>query len=130
MRNNNLLNKIEYEKDENGVQIIDLDDALETMLDRELNQFKKKLKRLPRGKIIEKAYELVCKEEIKEELKYMELHDAEKELMLIRGNILQEFYNDWLDEDTTLGESMQNSISESIAMMTRYMGKIKNPQER
>lgn len=130
MRNNNLLNKIEYEKDENGVQIIDLDDALETMLDRELNQFKKELKRLPRGKIIEKAYELVCKEEIKEELKYMELHDAEKELMLIRGNILQEFYNDWLDEDTTLGESMQNSISESIAMMTRYMGKIKNPQER
>lgn len=130
MRNNNLLNKIEYEKDENGVQIIDLDDALETMLDRELNQFKKELKRLPRGKIIEKAYELVCKEEIKEELKYMELHDAEKELMLIRGNILQEFYNDWLDEDTTLGESMQNSISESIAMMTRYMGKMKNPQER
>ena len=130
MRNNNLLNKIEYEKDEKGIQIIDLDNALETMLDRELNQFKKELKRLPRGKILEKAYELVCKEEIKEEIKYMELHDAEKELMLIRGNILQEFYNDWLDEDTTLGESMQNSISESIAMMTRYMGKMKNPQER
>ena len=130
MKNDFLLNKTEYENNERGVEIIDLDEALETMLEREFNHFKKGLKKIPKGKIIERAYELVCKEEIKEELKYMELHDAEKELMLIRGNILQEFYNDWLDEDTTLGESMQNSISESIAMMTRYMSKMKNPQER
>ena len=130
MRNNNLLNKTEYENNERGVEIIDLDEALETMLEREFNHFKKGLKKLPKGKIIEKAYELVCKEEIKEELKYMELHDAEKELMLIRGNILQEFYNDWLDEDTTLGESMQDSIRDSIAIMTRYMGKRRLPKER
>ena len=126
MKNNNLLNKTEYENNERGVEIVDLDDALETMLERELKHFKKGLKKLPKGKIIDKAYELVCKEEIKEELKYMELHDAEKEMMLIQGDILDEFYKDWLNEDAQLGESMQNSISESIGMLTRYMGKMRS----
>ena len=130
MRNNNLLNKTEYENNERGVEIVDLDNALETMLEREFNYFKKGLKKLPKGKIIEKAYELVCKEEIKEELKYMELHDAEKEMMLIQGDILDEFYKDWLNEDAQLGESMQNSISESIGMLTRYMGKMRGPKGR
>ena len=130
MRNDNLLNKTEYVKNENGVEVVDLDLALETILEREFNHFKKGLKKLSKGKIIEKAYELVCKEEIKEELKYMELHDAEKEMMIIQGNILEEFYRDWLDEDSTLGESMQNSIGESLAMLTRYMGKKKYPRER
>ena len=100
------------------------------MLERELKHFKKRLKRLQKGKIIDKAYELVCKEEIKEELKYMELHDAEKEMMLIQGDILDEFYKDWLNEDAQLGESMQNSISESIGMLTRYMGKMRGLKGR
>ena len=100
------------------------------MLERELKHFKKGLKKLPKGKIIDKAYELVCKEEIKEELKYMELHDAEKEMMLIQGDILDEFYKDWLNEDAQLGESMQNSISESIGMLTRYMGKMRSQKGR
>ena len=130
MRNNNLLNKTEYENNERGVEIVDLDDALETMLERELKHFKKGLKKLSKGKIIDKAYELVCKETIKEELEYMELDDVEKELMLIRGNILNEFYHDWLDCDVPLGESMQNSISESIGMITRYMGKMRGPKGR
>ena len=130
MRNNNLLNKTEYENNERGVEVIDLDLALETMLEREFNQFKRGLKKLPKGKIIEKAYELICKEEIKEELKYMELHDAEKEMMLIQGDILDEFYKDWLNEDAQLGESMQNSISESIGMLTRYMGKMRGLKGR
>ena len=124
MKSDNLLNKTEYENNERGVEVIDLDLALETMLEREFNHFKKGLKKLPKGKIIDKAYELICKEEIKEELKYMELHDEEKEMMLIQGDILDEFYKDWLNEDTQLGESMQNSISESIGMLTRYMGKM------
>ena len=130
MKNDNLINKTEYENNERGVEIVDLDDALETMLERELKHFKKGLKKLPKGKIIDKAYELVCKEEIKEELKYMELHDVEKEMMLIQGDILDEFYKDWLNEDAQLGESMQNSISESIGMLTRYMGKMRSQKGR
>ena len=130
MKNDFLLNKTEYENNERGVEIVDLDNALETMLEREFNYFKKGLKKLPKGKIIEKAYELVCKEEIKEELKYMELHDAEKEMMIIQGDILDEFYHDWCNEDSNLGESMQNSIGNSLAMLTRYMGKMRGQRER
>ncbi len=130
MKNDNLLNRTEYENNERKDEVIDLDLALETMLEREFNHFKKGLKKLPKGKIIDKAYELICKEEIKEELKYMELYDEEKKMMLIQGDILDEFYKDWLNEDTQLGESMQNSISESIGMLTRYMGKMRGQKER
>ena len=130
MKRDNLLNKTEYVNNERGIEIIDLDLALETMLEREFNHFKKGLKKLPKGKIIEKAYELVCKEEIKEELKNMELHDAEKEMMIFQGDILDEFFKDWCNEDSTLGESMQNSIGESLAMLTRYMGRMRYPKER
>ena len=130
MKFNNLLNKNEYENNERRVEEIDFDAELESMLEREFNYFKKGLKKLPKSKIIDKAYELVCKEEIKEELKYMDLHEVEKEVMLIQGDILDEFYHDWLNEDTLLGESMQNSISNSIGMLTRYMGKKKFHKER
>ena len=117
-------------KEYENIKVIDLDLALETKLEREFNHFKKGLKKLPKNKILEKAYELVCKEEIKEELKYMQLHDAEKEIIFMQDDVLNEFYHDWLDEDTTLGESMQNSISESIATLTRYIGKKNSQRER
>lgn len=117
-------------KEYENIKVIDLDLALETKLEREFNHFKKGLKKLPKNKILEKAYELVCKEEIKEELKYMQLHDAEKEIIFMQDDVLNEFYHDWLNEDTTLGESMQNSISESIATLTRYIGKKNSQRER
>ena len=54
----NQISKIKYENNERGVEIIDLDLALETMLERELKHFKKGLKKLPKGKILDKAYEM------------------------------------------------------------------------
>ena len=123
MRNNNYTNKNEYKTTKREIERISLDDALERKLERELNYFKKELKKLPKEKIIEKAYELVCREEIKEELKYMDLHEVEKEMLILQDDVLGEFYKDWLDDDTPLGESMQNTIGESIATLTKYMGK-------
>ena len=123
MRNNNYTNKNEYKTNKREIERINLDDALERKLERELKYFKKELKKLPKEKIIEKAYELVCREEIKEELKYMDLHEVEKEMLILQDDVLGEFYKDWLDDDTPLGESMQNTIGESIAALTKYMGK-------
>lgn len=133
MKNDFLLNKTEYENNERGVEIIDLDEALETMLEREFNHFKKGLKKLPKGKIIERAYELVCKEEIKEELKNMKLHDQEKIIMIEQIDLLNEFYHDWLDTDIPLGDSLRSTLEESVATITRYFGKqnlFKIPKER
>ena len=112
------------------IKVIDMDLALQTKLEREFNHFKKNLKKLPKSKIIDKAYELTSKEEIKDILINMNLHDAEKEMLFYQDDILNEFYHDWLDCDVPLGDSMQYCVEESVATLTKYMGKKKNHFER
>ena len=112
------------------IKVIDTDLALQTNLEREFNHFKKGLYKLPKKKIIDKAYELTSKEEIKDILINMDLHDAEKEMLFLQNDILNEFYHDWLDCDVPLGDSMQYCVEESIATLTKYMGKKKNHLER
>ncbi len=121
-----IIDNKEYEK----IKVVDLDLALETKLEREFNYFKKGLKKLPKNKIIEKAYELTAKEEIKDTLINMDLHDAEKEMLFYQDDILNEFYHDWLDCDVPLGDSMQYCIEESVATLTKYMGKKNIQRER
>lgn len=121
-----IIDSKEYEK----MKVVDLDLALETKLEREIKAFKKDLKKLPKNKIIDKAYELTAKEEIKNTLINMDLHDAEKEMLFYQDDILNEFYHDWLDYDVPLGDSMQYCIEESIATLTKYMGKKNNQKER
>ena len=117
-------------KEYENIKVIDLDLALETKLEREFNHFKRGLKKLPKNKIINKAYEITAKEEIKDTLINMELHDAEKEMLFYQDDILNEFYHDWLDCDVPLGDSMQYCIEESIATLTKYIGKKNNQKER
>lgn len=112
------------------IKVIDLDLALETKLEREFKHFKKGLKKLSKNKIIDKAYELTAKEEIKDTLINMDLHEAEKEMLLYQDDILNEFYHDWLDCDVPLGDSMQYCIEESVATLTKYMGKKNYQKER
>lgn len=121
-----LIDDKEYEK----IKVIDLDSALQTKLEREFNHFKKGLKKLPKSKIIDKAYEIVVKEEIKDMLTYMDLHDAEKEMLFLQDDILNEFYHDWLDCDVPLGDSMEYCIEDSVATLTKYMDKKNNQKER
>ena len=109
---------------------INLDCELERKLEREFNNFKKDLNKLPKNKIIEKAYEITSKEEIKDTLINMDLHELEKEIIVLQEDVLNEFYHDWLDCDVPLGESMQYCIEESVATLTKYMGKKNNQKER
>ena len=117
-------------KEYENIKVIDLDLALETKLEREFKAFKKYLKKLTKNKIIDKAYELTAKEEIKDTLINMDLHDVEKEMLFYQEDILNEFYHDWLDCDVPLGDSMQYCIEESIATLTKYMGKKNILKER
>lgn len=112
------------------LKIVDLDLALETKLEREFKAFKKDLKKLPKNKIIDKAYELISKEEIKDTLLNMDLHETEKEMLFYQDDVLNEFYHDWLDCDIPLGDSMQYCIEESVATLTKYMGKKLSSKER
>ena len=117
--NNDKFNK----KDKEETKDFSIDNALERILEKEFEEFKRETLKKSKEEIFESAYEITSKEEIKDTLKYMNLHRAEKEMLILQDDILNEFYHDWLDDDTPLGDSMKPCIEESIAVLTKYIGK-------
>ena len=112
-------------RDKNQKETIefDVDNTFEQVLENEFEEFKQEMLKKTKEEIFESAYEITSKEEIKDNLKYMNLHRAEKEMLILQDDILTEFYHDWLDDDTPLGDSMKPCIEESIAVLTKYIGK-------
>ena len=85
----------------------------EDKLNKELKQFKKNLKKKSKNEIMDTAYELTCKEEIKQEL--LNLDDDKKEFLYLQNeNILNEIYSNWLKNDSPLSDSIRDSIDETI----------------
>lgn len=93
---------------------------LENKLNKEFKEFYEKTKKKSLDEIMQSAYEVTVKEEIRDSLKNMDLFPLEVKALLKQKDILNEFYHDWLNVDTSLGEVLENSIEESIAMVTRY----------
>lgn len=100
-----------------------LRDRLNVKLEQEFSEYFLSLQDLTKDEIITKSYETTCKEEIKDELKYMDLHEKEIVSMLGTEEVLHEFYHDWLDTDVPLVESMKDSILESVISVSKYYGK-------
>ena len=73
------------------------------------------------------AYEITVKEQIKDILKEMNLHEVEKEVLFLRDDLLAELYQDWLHYDATLKEPITNSVDKSISTILRNLG-IKNEE--
>lgn len=113
----------EYNSIANTTKNNNFDYLLEEKLEKEFNAFREKLKTKSPEEIIDKAYELIVKEEIKEELKNMKLHDQEKVIMIDQDDLLTEFYHDWLDTDVPLGDVLKDTLEESVASLTRYYEK-------
>lgn len=122
----------EYYSIEKEIKENNFDLLLEEKLENEFKTFCEKLKTKTPEEIIEKAYEITVKEEIKEELKNMKLHNQEKVIMIEQDDLLTEFYHDWLDTDIPLGDSLRGTLEESISSLTRYFGKQNHfkPKER
>lgn len=99
--------------------------ALEQKLDKEFEEYCNSLKNKTPSEIIDSAYEITVKQEMKDYLKNMALFPKELRILLEQNNILTEFYHDWLNVDTPLGESLESSVGESISMITRYYDKNK-----
>lgn len=119
----NYKNDKSHKKHENETKDFSIDSFLERVLENEFEEFKRETLKKSKEEIFESAYEITSKEEIKDTLKYMNLHRAEKEMLILQDDILNEFYHDWLDDDTPLGESMRPCIEESIAVLTKFIGK-------
>lgn len=105
---------ISYEEFQEKKTQLALDIQFEDKLNKELNQFKKALKRKSKNEIMNKSYELTCKEEIKYEL--LNLDNDKKEFLYLQDKaLLNEFYEDWLKFDVPLVDSMRGSIDETIS---------------
>ena len=122
-----IIDSKEYEK----MKVVDLDLALETKLEREFKAFKKDLKKLPKNKIIDKAYELTVKQEIIDGLLYdNNLSKKEINAILSCKKPLQKMYDDWLTQDGNLRESLNFSIDKSVNSLTSaYIKRIKEARE-
>ena len=102
---------------------IDSENALNYFLESEFDDFKEDIIQKSKKEIFDRAYEITAKMEIKDLIKHMNLHRAEKEMLILQDNILDDIYQDWLKEDTPLGSSMENSIERSIDVLTKHIGK-------
>lgn len=116
---------------------MDIKEKLNMKLDNEYKNLCDELKRKSKEEIINRAYELTVKDELKEEIKNMDLYDKEILIMTEQKDLLNEFYYDWLNIDVPLGEVLRNTIEESVATITRYYNKQNrfnlnkmNPNER
>lgn len=102
---------------------IDSENALNYFLESEFDDFKEDIIQKSKKEIFDRAYEITAKIEIKDLIKHMNLHRAEKEMLILQDNILDDIYQDWLKDDTPLGSSMENSIERSIDILTKHIGK-------
>ena len=108
---------------ENKDNIRDLTEILNQKLEKEFEEFCRKMEEKKPKEIVKKAYEITVKEELKEEIKNMRLAEKEKAIMIDQNDLLTEFYHDWLNTDVPLGESLRDTLEDSVAMLTRYYGK-------
>ncbi len=100
-----------------------LDEDLKDKIEEEHEDFIEKVLKLPKEAIVIKAYEIVAKGEIKQQLLNMTLHDKEKAILLDTEDVLDAFYEDWLDTDLHFYEIMSDTIEDSVATATKYYNK-------
>ena len=107
---------------ENAETEIDLDSALSVKLAKEYRKFIRSLFSLNKREIINRSYEITVKEQIKDILKEMNLHEVEKEVLFLRDDLLAELYQDWIHYDATLKEPITDSVDKSISTILRNLG--------
>lgn len=108
-----MLQEIETETTKEQKLKMDLNEKVE----REYASFKKELEQKSPKEIIEKAYELVVKQEIKDELKEKNLTKDELKALLKEKDLLSECYEDWRNSDGRLGEVISYTIDDSIEII-------------
>lgn len=119
-------------KNENQKEIT-LKKELNKKVEREYNNFKKELEQKTAKEVIEYAYELVVKNEIKDEIQNEDYTKEELKAMLKEDDLLTEFYSGWLNVDGRLGEVIQYSMDDTVQVITENYTKdirTKNKESR
>ena len=108
--------KLQKENDETE---LNLDEGLYNKLDNELKELHGNLLEKGKEEILNSAYEITVKEQIRDILKEMNLHEVEKEILFLRDDLLTELYQDWLHHDSSLREPITDSVDKSISTILR-----------
>lgn len=128
-----LISYEEYDEEISNTNNSDLTlhEQLEKKLLREYAKFIRGLIGHSKYDILDKSYEITCKEQIQDLLCEIDLDDREIVALLEEENLLTSFYNDWLDDGFNyLSDSMENSVLESITDVTKYYYKNKQKDSR
>lgn len=126
-----IINVEEYEKaiENNSENNLNMCEILENKLLQEYTNFINELMNKSKEEILNSAYEITCKQEIKDILCNSDLDDLEIKALLEEENILTEFYHDWLDCDVPLSNSMEYCVQDSIDVSLRCYNKNKNRKQ-
>lgn len=99
-------------------------------VEKELEEFKQKLKQKTPDEIIENSYKLVTMEGIIGELKERKFDKQELKALLKEENLLLEFYEDWRNADGKLCETVQYSMEDTIEIIVEnYEKSVKEKQK-
>ena len=101
-----------------------LKEKLEEKLQKEFDEFGQEIvEENSPDEIFDRAYEIAVKEQIKDELNSRNLDDIELKALLKHNYIIAEVYDEWMNEDTRLGEILDNSIDNTIEFITEDYSK-------
>lgn len=107
-----------------------LKEKLIEKVENEYKEFVEELKKKTPEEIIENAYELTSKDEIIGQLKEMTLDEDEIKTMLKEDSLLAQFYSDWLDYDSQLGENISYSMTDTIEIIMNDYNEKKRQKNR
>jgi len=109
-----------------------LKEKLIEKLDKEYENFLVELRENSFETLIERAYEIMSKQEIKDYIEFNDLEDYKIKALLKHENILEDLYDEWLGTDGNFYNVMEDSINDRIEEITKeYSKKLnKNNKER
>ena len=99
-----------------------LNNGFNNKLNNELDKLHERLLEKGKKEILDSAYEVTVKEQIKDILSKMNLHEVEKEVLFLQDDLLTELYQDWLHYDSSLSEVITDSVDKSISTILRKLG--------
>jgi len=95
----------------------ELKQKLEEKIDSEYDNLVEELKKSKPQVIIERAYELVTKDEMTYKIKARDYEVDELQALLNTNGILQNCYDEWLSRDGGFGEVLDDTVSDEIDLI-------------
>lgn len=89
-------------------------------LENEMNDYKAEIREKGVEYAIDHAYELTARQEIIDSIEFDAVLDkTEIKALLLKKNLLNELYDDWLGNDGNMREHINFSVDESIRTITK-----------